>query len=160
MLPPLLSLLLDCAKQTDQSVVSISLGALVHLIEVGGHQFSESDWDMLLKSIRCISLISLKSFVTLLLLIIVFILIIRDASYTTQPLELLNALGFDSASLKSFDNEEVDGHTFDVRDNGNVHLLPSPNTGPDGTAGNPNAAVPLDHYQESGSQSNVNGSEG
>lgn len=53
MLPPLLSLLLDCAKKTDQTVVSISLGALVHLIEVGGHQFSESDWDMLLKSIRC-----------------------------------------------------------------------------------------------------------
>lgn len=55
MLPPLLSLLLDCAKRSDQSVVSISLGALVHLIEVGGHQFSESDWDMLLKSIRCIT---------------------------------------------------------------------------------------------------------
>lgn len=86
-----------------------------------------------------------------------FILIIRDASYTTQPLELLNALGFDSASLKSFDNEEVDGHTFDVRDNGNVHLLPN---SPDGIAGNPNAAVPLDHYRESGSQINVNGSEG
>lgn len=54
MLPPLLSLLLDCAKRTDQSVVSISLGALVHLIEVGGHQFSESDWETLLKSIRCV----------------------------------------------------------------------------------------------------------
>lgn len=54
MLPPLLSLLLDCAQRTDQTVVSISLGALVHLIEVGGHQFSESDWDTLLKSIRCI----------------------------------------------------------------------------------------------------------
>lgn len=53
MLPPLLGLLLDCAKKTDQTVVSISLGALVHLIEVGGHQFSESDWDTLLKSIRC-----------------------------------------------------------------------------------------------------------
>ncbi|KAG2691211.1 hypothetical protein I3843_08G000100 [Carya illinoinensis] len=135
MLPPLLSLLLDCAKQTDQSVVSISLGALVHLIEVGGHQFSESDWDMLLKSIR-------------------------DASYTTQPLELLNALGFDSASLKSFDNEEVDGHHFDVRDNGKESLLPSLSNGPDGTARNPNVAVPLDHYQESGSQVNVEGSEG
>ncbi|KAK9929925.1 hypothetical protein M0R45_026993 [Rubus argutus] len=69
MLPPLLGLLLDCAKKTDQAVVSLSLGALVHLIEVGGHQFSESDWDTLLKSIR-------------------------DALYTTQPLELLNALGF------------------------------------------------------------------
>lgn len=52
MLPQLLSLLLDCAKKTDQSVVSISLGALVHLIEVGGHQFSIVDWDTLLKSIR------------------------------------------------------------------------------------------------------------
>lgn len=71
MLPPLLSLLLDCAKKTDQSVVSISLAALVHLIEVGGHQFSDNDWDTLLKSIR-------------------------DASYTTQPLELLNALGFEN----------------------------------------------------------------
>ncbi|KAL5698618.1 Brefeldin A-inhibited guanine nucleotide-exchange protein 5 [Ranunculus cassubicifolius] len=72
MLPPLLGLLLDCAKKTDQSVVSISLGALVHLIEVGGHQFSDHDWDTLLKSIR-------------------------DASYTTQPVELLNSLGFDSS---------------------------------------------------------------
>ena len=52
MLPPLLSLLLDCAKKTDQSVVSLSLGALVHLIEAGGHQFSDRDWDTLLKSIR------------------------------------------------------------------------------------------------------------
>ncbi|KAL6516751.1 Brefeldin A-inhibited guanine nucleotide-exchange protein 5 [Orobanche hederae] len=71
MLPPLLSLLLDCAKKTDQSVVSIALGALVHLIDVGGHQFRDHDWDTLLKSIR-------------------------DASYTTQPLELLNDLGFES----------------------------------------------------------------
>ncbi|XP_047972872.1 brefeldin A-inhibited guanine nucleotide-exchange protein 5 [Salvia hispanica] len=71
MLPPLLSLLLDCAKKTDQSVVSISLGALVHLTEVGGHQFSDNDWDTLLKSIR-------------------------DASYTTQPLELLNNVGFEN----------------------------------------------------------------
>ncbi|KAL0340813.1 UNVERIFIED_CONTAM: Brefeldin A-inhibited guanine nucleotide-exchange protein 5 [Sesamum radiatum] len=71
MLPQLLSLLLDCAKKTDQSVVSISLGALVHLIDVGGYQFSDEDWDTLLKSIR-------------------------DASYTTQPLELLNDLGFDN----------------------------------------------------------------
>ncbi|XP_023737660.1 brefeldin A-inhibited guanine nucleotide-exchange protein 5 [Lactuca sativa] len=76
MLPPLLNLLLDCAKKTDQSVASISLAALVHLIEVGGHQFSDSDWDTLLKSIR-------------------------DASYTTQPLELLNALGIESGMTKS-----------------------------------------------------------
>lgn len=62
MLPPLLSLLLDCAKKSDQTVVSISLGALVHLIEVGGHQFSEGDWDMLLKSIRSPSFIT-KNFI-------------------------------------------------------------------------------------------------
>ncbi|XP_068661146.1 brefeldin A-inhibited guanine nucleotide-exchange protein 5-like isoform X2 [Aristolochia californica] len=73
MLPPLLELLLDCAKKADQSVVSISVAALVHLIEVGGHQFSDSDWDTLLKSIR-------------------------DATYTMQPLELLNSLGFDNPS--------------------------------------------------------------
>ncbi|XP_042503350.1 brefeldin A-inhibited guanine nucleotide-exchange protein 5 [Macadamia integrifolia] len=83
MLPPLLGLLLDCAKKTDQSVVSISLGALVHLIDVGGHQFSHSDWDTLLKSIR-------------------------DASYTTQPLELLNSLGFENSKrhlVLSMDSE-------------------------------------------------------
>ncbi|KAL6580182.1 Brefeldin A-inhibited guanine nucleotide-exchange protein 5 [Orobanche minor] len=71
LLPSLMGLLLDCAKKSDQAVVSISLGALVHLIEVGGHQFSDHDWDTLLKSIR-------------------------DASYTTQPLELLNNLGFEN----------------------------------------------------------------
>jgi C-terminal region of Mon2 protein len=62
MLPPLLELLLDCAKKTDQTVVSIALGALVHLIEVGGNRFSDADWDTLLKSIRyCIFLYLLLS---------------------------------------------------------------------------------------------------
>ncbi|KAF7836855.1 brefeldin A-inhibited guanine nucleotide-exchange protein 5 [Senna tora] len=70
-LPQLLGLLLDCAKKTDQTVVSISLGALVHLIEAGGHQFSDTDWEISLKSIS-------------------------EASYTTQPLELLNALSFEN----------------------------------------------------------------
>lgn len=128
MLPPLLSLLLDCAKKTDQSVVSISLGALVHLIEVGGHQFSESDWDTLLTSIR-------------------------DASYTTQPLELLNALGFeqnktlinraDSSSPKAVDN-----HHFGVNDNG---VGPASNA--DGTGRTP------EFNQQSGLHS-LEGSEG
>lgn len=112
MLPPLLSLLLDCAKQPEQSVVSLALGALVHLIEVGGHQFSEDDWDTLLKSIR-------------------------DASYTTQPLELLNALGFenpshdelnivDGTSLKSSSQHEAKNHHLDVGDHGKVSPVPSP----------------------------------
>ncbi|KAL9444940.1 hypothetical protein AB3S75_018020 [Citrus x aurantiifolia] len=96
MLPPLLSLLLDCAKKPDQSVVSISLGALVHLIEVGGHQFSESDWDTLLKSIR-------------------------DASYTTQPLELLNE-NLKNVTMVIRDSEvgagEADNNQFGVSDNG------------------------------------------
>ncbi|KAK1413426.1 hypothetical protein QVD17_35199 [Tagetes erecta] len=76
MLSPLLNLLVDCAKKTDQSVVSISLGALVHLIEIGGNQFVVSDWDTLLKSIR-------------------------DASYSTQPLELLNTLSLESTNNQS-----------------------------------------------------------
>ncbi|XP_022935314.1 brefeldin A-inhibited guanine nucleotide-exchange protein 5-like isoform X2 [Cucurbita moschata] len=112
MLPPLLSLLLDCAKQPEQSVVSLALGALVHLIEVGGHQFSEDDWDTLLKSIR-------------------------DASYTTQPLELLNALGFENpshdevnvvggTSLKSVSPLEAKNLHFDVSDHRKVSPLPSP----------------------------------
>ncbi|XP_015888964.3 brefeldin A-inhibited guanine nucleotide-exchange protein 5 [Ziziphus jujuba] len=147
MLPPLLSLLLDCAKKTDQSVVSISLGALVHLIEVGGHQFSESDWDTLLKSIR-------------------------DASYTTQPLELLNALGFEnlknngvlirdseidvgySRSPKSVDYEGVDNHQFDSSSDGKVPALASPGSSA------PNAATSIDHNQESGQQMNLDVSEG
>lgn len=125
MLPPLLGLLLDCAKKTDQTVVSISLGALVHLIEVGGHQFSESDWDTLLKSIR-------------------------DASYTTQPLELLNALSFenlrnqgsiigdsegnagDSGTMRSIDNEVSDDRQLDVNSNGKLSPLASSNTNADG----------------------------
>ncbi|XP_076892587.1 brefeldin A-inhibited guanine nucleotide-exchange protein 5-like [Bidens hawaiensis] len=88
MLPPLLNLLLDCAKKTDQSVASISLAALVHLIEVGGHQFSDSDWDTLLKSIR-------------------------DATYTTQPLELLNALGLESGKSRSVISRDLEGPTND-----------------------------------------------
>ncbi|KAK7291769.1 hypothetical protein RIF29_07169 [Crotalaria pallida] len=128
MLPPLLGLLLDCAKKTDQTVVSISLGALVHLIEVGGHQFSDSDWDTLLKSIR-------------------------DASYTTQPLELLNALSFEnlrnpggiirdfegnsseSVTDKPIDSETGNGHQLDVNDNGKLSRLASSNTNADGAEG-------------------------
>ncbi|CAL5083523.1 unnamed protein product [Urochloa decumbens] len=86
MLPPLLSLLLECAKKTDQTVVSIALGALVHLIEVGGHQFSDGDWETLLKSIR-------------------------DASYTTQPLELLNSLGFQKSNNQQLLSREVESNS-------------------------------------------------
>nr|KYP57779.1 Brefeldin A-inhibited guanine nucleotide-exchange protein 2 [Cajanus cajan] len=140
MLPPLLGLLLDCAKKTDQTVVSISLGALVHLIEVGGHQFSENDWDTLLKSIR-------------------------DASYTTQPLELLNALSFenlrnhgsiisdsegnagDSGTMRSIDNEAMGDRQLDVNSNGKLSPLASSNTNADGV-------------EDSGSQANADQSEG
>ncbi|THU74569.1 hypothetical protein C4D60_Mb04t34760 [Musa balbisiana] len=95
MLPPLLDFLLDCAKKTDQSVVCISLGALVHLVEVGGHQFGDSDWDTLLKSIR-------------------------DASYETQPLELLNSLGFEekNQAVLSKDLDDKDGDSpFSINHN-------------------------------------------
>ncbi|XP_031256027.1 brefeldin A-inhibited guanine nucleotide-exchange protein 5 isoform X3 [Pistacia vera] len=129
MLPPLLSLLLDCAKKPDQSVVSISLGALVHLIEVGGHQFSESDWDTLLKSIR-------------------------DASYTTQPLELLNALGFENTKNLTvvIGDSEVNAGEVDSQP------LASPSIGGDGIARTPNASVSLDHNQALGLH--LDGSEG
>lgn len=136
MLPPLLSLLLDCAKKPDQSVVSISLGALVHLIEVGGHQFSESDWDTLLKSIR-------------------------DASYTTQPLELLNE-NPKNLTVVIRDSEvgvgEAENHQFGVSDNGKVSPLSSLHIGADGTPRIPNTPFSLDHNQESGLH--LDGSEG
>ncbi|XVF88983.1 hypothetical protein PTKIN_Ptkin19aG0095100 [Pterospermum kingtungense] len=138
-LPPLLSLLLDCAKKTDQTVVSISLGALVHLIEFGGHQFSESDWDMLLKSIR-------------------------DASYATQPLELLNALGLENPTnpsivrdLKVHSGGEV--YQFDSTDNGKISPLASPGAGIDSRTKDTDASVLQDHNQESGLQSIPDGSE-
>ncbi|EPS59527.1 hypothetical protein M569_15278, partial [Genlisea aurea] len=69
-LPQLLGLLLDCVKKSDQLIVSMSVGALVQLIEVGGFQFTDPDWTTLLESIS-------------------------DVLYTTQPLELLNDLDSD-----------------------------------------------------------------
>ncbi|TYG66962.1 hypothetical protein ES288_D05G041000v1 [Gossypium darwinii] len=134
MLPPLLSLLLDCAKKTDQMVVSISLSALVHLIEVGGNQFSESDWDLLLKSIR-------------------------DASYTTQPLELLNELGLENpmnpsialGDLKVYTSGEV--WQFDSTDNGKISPLASLSSGNNSSTRDTNASLSQDHHQESGLQS-------
>ncbi|OIW00195.1 hypothetical protein TanjilG_29185 [Lupinus angustifolius] len=128
MLPPLLGLLLDCAKKTDQTVVSISLGALAHLIEVGGHQFSDSDWDTLLKGIR-------------------------DASYAIQPPELLNALSIESMrnhggiigdseantggsdTNKSINNDIATGHQLDVNDTGKLSPLTSTNTSADSVEG-------------------------
>ncbi|KAK9137313.1 hypothetical protein Sjap_007907 [Stephania japonica] len=138
MLPPLLGLLLDCAKKMDQNVVSISLGALVHLIEIGGHQFSDRDWDTLLNSI---SNRMMKQSTYIKALSLAFRVLERskfqlmDASYTTQPVELLNSLGFDdskshsvltqdlevntdvSCSPSSTDNAKVDNQQFENREN-------------------------------------------
>ncbi|GAB2273813.1 Brefeldin A-inhibited guanine nucleotide-exchange protein 5 [Dionaea muscipula] len=97
MLPSLLTLLLDCAKKMEQSVVSISLGALVHLIQVGGHQFTYSDWDTLLESIR-------------------------DAVHTTQPVELLNDLGFGFPNITTL----IGGSEVE---NSNEFIAKSSNTG-------------------------------
>eukprot|EP00252_Welwitschia_mirabilis_P011838 TRINITY_DN26310_c0_g2_i1.p1 TRINITY_DN26310_c0_g2~~TRINITY_DN26310_c0_g2_i1.p1 ORF type:complete len:801 (-),score=163.59 TRINITY_DN26310_c0_g2_i1:122-2362(-) len=113
MLPSLLGLLLDCAKKPDQTVASISCNALVHLIKVGGHQFSHKDWSTLLTSIR-------------------------DVSYTTQPLELLNTQGFNSKSNNTGlsnslprrgdqvqRSQAMDGiHTNEVFENGNAISSP------------------------------------
>ena len=102
----------------------------------------------------------------------------RDATYTTQPLELLNALGFEnpknhallagdseiskgvSPSPKSVDNIQVDNHQFDVTDNGKTYSLASPSIVSDGTIRNRNASVVGDHNQEMGFQTNLDGSEG
>lgn len=116
MLPPLLSLLLDCAKKPDQSVVSISMGALMHLIEVGGHQFSDSDWDTLLKGIR-------------------------DASYTTQPLELLNVLGLENYTPKAVDNKPEEPYQLNVDDKTDKNASASPKFGTDGNVKNLNASI-------------------
>ncbi|KAG8390693.1 hypothetical protein BUALT_Bualt01G0110100 [Buddleja alternifolia] len=127
MLPQLLSLLLDCAKKTDQSVVSISLGALVHLTEAGGHQFSDHDWDTLLKSIR-------------------------DASYATQPVELLNELGLENTKhhnvlARNLDSPSRAAGRHTVYENGNAT-----GTSVDGSA--------LDHNQEMARPIDMEGSEG
>ncbi|KAG8380375.1 hypothetical protein BUALT_Bualt06G0008900 [Buddleja alternifolia] len=117
MLPQLLSLLLDCAKKTDQSVVSISLGALMHLIEIGGHQ---------------------------------------EASYTTQPLELLNDLGYESRNHHKVWTRDLDnpsplaGHT--VHETGNTMGIASPNISVDDNA--------LDRNQETLRLPGMEGSEG
>ncbi|XP_020095997.1 brefeldin A-inhibited guanine nucleotide-exchange protein 5 [Ananas comosus] len=124
MLPPLLGLLLDCAKKTDQTVVSIALGALVHLIEVGGHQFSDNDWDTLLKSIR-------------------------DASYTTQPLELLNSLGFENSKNQQVLSKDADASTHESFSYKDTH---QDNKGRGRAFG--------DDYQETNLQTNLEDSEG
>ncbi|OVA15766.1 SEC7-like [Macleaya cordata] len=145
MLPPLLGLLLDCAKQTDQSVVSLSLGALVHLIEVGGHQFSDSDWDTLLKSIR-------------------------DASYATQPVELLNSLGFDNSKsnlvlARGLEVKIGDSASVTPVNNGNMdspgnvfgRASQSSNDSPGKSTG---ASTLQDNYQDIDSRANLEESEG
>ena len=73
----------------------------------------------------------------------------RDASYTTQPLELLNALSFenlrnhagiirdseanagDNVTIKPIGNE-VGDHQLDVNDNGKLSPLVSSSTNADG----------------------------
>ncbi|KAG0481491.1 hypothetical protein HPP92_012349 [Vanilla planifolia] len=142
MLPPLLSLLLDCAKKTDQTVVSISLGALVHLIEVGGHQFSDNDWDTLLKGIR-------------------------DASYTTQPVELLNSLGFDNSNTQALNNGlHVNQHDSALKDarygsDDDEQTLDLASLRSDGEfLGNNASSVHLHNNQEMNDQYTLEGSHG
>lgn len=102
---------------------------------------------------------------------------IRDASYTTQPLELLNALGFEnpknhpllagdseinkgvSSSPTSVDNIQVDNHQFDVSDNGKAYPMASPSIVSDGMMRNLNASI-VDHNQDMSFQTNSDGSEG
>lgn len=77
-------------------------------------------------------------------------MISRDASYTTQPLELLNVLSFenlrnhgsiisdsegntgDSGTTRSIDNEVIGDHQLDVNSNEKLSPLASSNTNADG----------------------------
>lgn len=116
MLPPLLGLLLDCAKKSDQTVVSIALGALVHLVEVGGHQFNDRDWDTLLNSIRFGSFIVWSFICSMFSVYSAHFctdcqLNFRDATYTTQPLELLNSFGLDNSSSHSAVSNHFDNNS-------------------------------------------------
>lgn len=89
----------------------------------------------------------------------------RDASYTTQPLELLNALSLEnpkSSSVLVTDPEVIaddvaDSHQFDINDNGKSSVLASPSNAH--VVGG-NAFVLPDNRQETGLQSNLDGSEG
>ncbi|XP_024526680.1 brefeldin A-inhibited guanine nucleotide-exchange protein 5 isoform X3 [Selaginella moellendorffii] len=85
LLPSLLALLLDCVTRPDQALAGIAVGALVRLTEIGGHQFAEKDWATLLDSLR-------------------------DACYTTQPVELLSpdGLGFDVRRSGSLTGQRTD----------------------------------------------------
>ncbi|KAH7669024.1 guanine nucleotide-exchange factor protein [Dioscorea alata] len=143
MLPPLLGLLLDCAKKTDQNVVSISLGALVHLIEVGGHQFSDNDWDTLLRSIR-------------------------DAAYTTQPLELLNSLGFENSkhqNLVKMGSDTIRADTSSLQadhyDSNGGQRLSNEQTFDSGTSGkDPSTANSVGNHKDIKLQNNLEEAEG
>ena len=110
--------------------------------------------------------------------IVIFQFWARDASYTTQPLELLNALGFetpknhivltrdfevstgDSPLLKSVENEPIDNHQRNVTDNGDTYSLASLNIGIDGTVKNRTASTSLDSNQEMLQAIDLDGSEG
>lgn len=66
----------------------------------------------------------------------------------------------DSTSLKPVDYEGVDNRQYDSSDNRKVPSLGSPSSGAYGNARTPNAAVLMDHNQESGLQMNLDASEG
>lgn len=94
LLPSLLSLLLDCATKPDQALALISIDALTHLMKVGGHQFDKKDWATILDSLR-------------------------DACYTTQPVELFNLpnvgdyrLRYSEKFSSSRDDRLTSGHTL------------------------------------------------
>jgi len=92
-------------------------------------------------------------------------LISRDASYATQPVELLNALTFDNlrnpgsiisdsegnlgdtGAIRSIDNEVMADHQLNVNGNGKLSPLASSNTN-------------ADEVEDSVPQTNVDQSEG
>lgn len=84
-------------------------------------------------------------------------MVARDASYTTQPLELLNALSFENPKKNLVLTGDIeadasdsprDRNTDDVKDNGKVSAQSSPRIGTHGTS------------LESGAHPKSDGSEG
>lgn len=95
---------------------------------------------------------------------------IRDASYTTQPLELLNDLDLENSRHSSFLTRNLEFKSGDQpsgisRDSGlsdaNLHTsIDNGHVTDDGAAPSPTVAGRMDHNQEPGRSTELEGSEG
>lgn len=80
---------------------------------------------------------------------------LRDAAYTTQPLELLNALDFDNLEISGFlirgfriENERGDNHHLDASENGQAPALATLGSGDNITVRKHYASVSVEPSSE------------